>query len=84
MTRGGKWVSVVLLASPAAVAIGVSGKNLANQTPTTPVSTGKAELAEVQVEVGLSSLARVQVIHGLSLSEEVALEDPTGPKKKES
>ncbi len=63
--------------------------------PASPVKTGKpkgtpapdawkAWFEERQVEVGLASLTRVQVLAGLAPGEEVALEDPTRPKKKES
>ncbi|MFN3413934.1 MAG: efflux RND transporter periplasmic adaptor subunit [Thermoanaerobaculum sp.] len=36
------------------------------------------------VETGIASLSRVHVVSGLSAGDEVALEDPTRPKKKES
>lgn len=36
------------------------------------------------VETGIASLSRVHVVSGLTAGEEVALEDPTRPKKKES
>lgn len=44
----------------------------------------KAWFEEREVELGLASLTRVQVVGGLSAGEEVALEDPTRPRKKES
>ncbi|MGC8917414.1 MAG: efflux RND transporter periplasmic adaptor subunit [Thermoanaerobaculum sp.] len=44
----------------------------------------KAWFEERVVETGIASLSRVQVLSGLVAGEEVALEDPTRPKKKES
>jgi HlyD family secretion protein len=44
----------------------------------------KAWFEERKVETGLASLTRVQILSGLAPGEQVALEDPTKPKKKES
>lgn len=44
----------------------------------------KAWFEERVVATGIASLSRVQVLSGLTAGEEVALEDPTRPRKKES
>jgi HlyD family secretion protein len=43
----------------------------------------KQRFEERKVETGIASLAKVQVTSGLIAGEQVALEDPTKPKKKE-
>jgi HlyD family secretion protein len=48
-----------------------------------PREAWKQRFEERKVETGIASLAQVQVISGLVAGEEVALEDPTKPKKKE-
>jgi len=53
--------------------------------PKTPAQEAwKQWFAEREVQVGLASLTRIQVLSGLQEGEEVALEDPTRPKKKEA
>lgn len=44
----------------------------------------KSWFEERVVATGIASLSRVQVVSGLAAGDEVALEDPTKPKKKES
>lgn len=51
MTKAGKWVVTVSLVGAAAAAVGVKRSGHTNQPPANPVPTGKAELADVQVEV---------------------------------
>ena len=48
-----------------------------------PRDAWKKVFEERKVETGISSLSHTQVIAGLKEGEEVALEDPTKPKKKE-
>ncbi len=48
-----------------------------------PREAWKRVFDERKVETGLASLAQVEIISGLVAGEEVALEDPTRPKKKE-
>ena len=43
----------------------------------------KQRFEERKVETGIASLAKVQITSGLVAGEQVALEDPTKPKKKE-
>lgn len=49
-----------------------------------PREAWKQRFEERRVETGLASLAKVQIVAGLISDEEVALEDPTRLKKKES
>lgn len=49
-----------------------------------PREAWKQRFEERKVETGLASLARVQVVAGLTSGEEVALDDPTKLKKRES
>jgi HlyD family secretion protein len=56
-----------------------------DMAPKTPAQEAwKQWFAEREVQVGLASLTRIQVLSGLQEGEEVALEDPTRPKKKEA
>jgi hypothetical protein len=48
-----------------------------------PRDVWKQRFEERKVETGLSSLSQTQIVAGLKAGEEVALEDPTKPKKKE-
>jgi HlyD family secretion protein len=48
-----------------------------------PRDAWKQKFEERKVESGLSSLSHTQIVAGLKEGEEVALEDPTKPKKKE-
>ncbi len=48
-----------------------------------PRDAWKLVFEERKVETGLASMSLVQVVAGLAAGEEVALEDPTRPKKKE-
>lgn len=48
-----------------------------------PREAWKRTFAERKVETGLASLSTVQILTGLASGEEVSLEDPTRPKKKE-
>jgi HlyD family secretion protein len=48
-----------------------------------PRDAWKKVFEERKVETGLSSLSHTQIVAGLKAGEEVALEDPTKPKKKE-
>jgi HlyD family secretion protein len=57
-------------------------KAKAKATPD-PRDAWKKVFEERKVETGLSSISQTQVVAGLKVGEEVALEDPTKPKKKE-
>jgi HlyD family secretion protein len=48
-----------------------------------PREAWKENFTERKVETGLASLSKVQIVAGLVEAEEVSLEDPTKPKKKE-
>jgi hypothetical protein len=48
-----------------------------------PRDAWKQTFEERKVETGLSSMSHTQIVAGLKEGEEVALEDPTKPKKKE-
>jgi HlyD family secretion protein len=60
------------------------GKQPAPKATPDPRDAWKKSFEERKVETGLASLAKVQVISGLVAGEEIALEDPTKTKKKES
>ncbi|HNX48720.1 MAG TPA: efflux RND transporter periplasmic adaptor subunit [Thermoanaerobaculaceae bacterium] len=60
------------------------GKQPAPKATPDPRDAWKQRFEERKVETGLASLAKVQVISGLVAGEEIALEDPTKTKKKES
>jgi HlyD family secretion protein len=49
-----------------------------------PREAWKQSFEERKIETGLASLAQLEVVSGLHQGDEVALEDPTKPKKKES
>jgi HlyD family secretion protein len=59
------------------------GKPAPKATPD-PREAWKQVFEERKVETGLASLAQIEVTSGLNPGDEVALEDPTKPKKKES
>jgi HlyD family secretion protein len=59
-----------------------AGKAAPKATPD-PREAWKKIFEERKVESGLSSLSHTQIVAGLKEGEEVALEDPTKPKKKE-
>jgi HlyD family secretion protein len=76
---------VVYVRKPAAGA--EKGKAKANDgqpraTPN-PRDAWKATFEERRVVTGLASISHAQIVSGLDAGEEVALEDPTRPKKKE-
>jgi HlyD family secretion protein len=48
-----------------------------------PREAWKENFTERKVETGLASLSKVQIVNGLVEGEEVSLEDPTKPKKRE-
>ena len=58
------------------------GKAEPKATPD-PRDAWKKTFEERKVETGLSSMSHTQIVAGLKEGEEVALEDPTKPKKKE-
>ena len=64
---------------------GTAGKAAKAEPKATPDprDAWKKVFEERRVETGLSSLSHTQVVTGLKEGEEVALEDPTKPKKKE-
>ena len=57
--------------------------NEAKATPN-PRDAWKQVFEERKVETGIASLSRIQVMSGLVDGEEVALEDPSKPKKKDT
>ncbi|MEW6338302.1 MAG: efflux RND transporter periplasmic adaptor subunit [Acidobacteriota bacterium] len=59
------------------------GKAEPRPTPD-PRDAWKKHFEERTVETALASLSHVQIVSGLAENEEVALEDPTKPKKKEN
>jgi HlyD family secretion protein len=68
-----------------AVAAGASAKGEKPEPKATPDprDAWKRVFEERKVETGLSSMSHTQIVAGLKEGEEVALEDPTKPKKKE-
>ena len=60
-----------------------SGKSPAPKATPNPREAWKQRFEERKVETGIASLANVQIVSGLVAGEEVALEDPSKPKKKE-
>jgi len=66
----------------AEAAAGKAAKAEPKATPN-PREAWKKVFEERRVETGLSSLSHTQIVAGLKEGEEVALEDPTKPKKKE-
>ncbi len=69
---------VVYLKKPAP-----AGKQPAPKATPNPRDAWKLVFEERKVDTGLSSMSHVQVMAGLTAGQEVALEDPTRPKKKE-
>jgi multidrug efflux pump subunit AcrA (membrane-fusion protein) len=65
-----------------ALAVG-TGKPPAPKATPDPREAWKQRFEERKVETGIASLAKVQIVSGLVAGEEVALEDPSKPKKKE-
>ena len=59
------------------------GKAAAPKATPDPRDAWKQKFEERKVESGIASLAQVQIVSGLAIGDEVALEDPTRPKKKE-
>ncbi len=74
---------LVYVRKAAADAAGKAGSVQPKATPN-PREAWKQFFAERKVESGLASLSHVQIVSGLVEGEEVALEDPTRPKKKEN
>jgi HlyD family secretion protein len=66
-----------------AVPLSGDGKTAAPKATPDPRDAWKQKFEERKVESGIASLAQVQIISGLVVGDEVALEDPTRPKKKE-
>lgn len=60
-----------------------NGKAAEPKATPDPREAWKQKFEERKVESGIASLAQVQIVSGLKLGDEVALEDPTRPKKKE-
>jgi HlyD family secretion protein len=60
-----------------------NGKAAAPKATPDPREAWKQKFEERKVESGIASLAQVQIVSGLKIGDEVALEDPTRPKKKE-
>jgi hypothetical protein len=72
-------------AGPTATAEAAPAKTAKAEPKATPDprEAWKKVFEERKVETGLSSLSHTQIVAGLKEGEEVALEDPTKPKKKE-
>jgi HlyD family secretion protein len=71
-------------AKPAvAEAASAKGEKAEPKATPDPRDAWKKVFEERKVETGLSSMSQTQIIAGLKEGEEVALEDPTKPKKKE-
>jgi len=60
------------------------GKSPEPKATPNPRDAWKETFEERKVETGLSSISQAQIIAGLVAGDEVALEDPTKPKKKEN
>jgi len=60
-----------------------NGKAAAPKATPDPREAWKQRFEERKVESGIASLAQVQIVSGLAVGDEVAVEDPTRPKKKE-
>src|SRR5664280_242473 len=60
-----------------------NGKPPAPKATPDPREAWKQRFEERKIETGIASLAKVQIVSGLVAGEEVALEDPSKPKKKE-
>jgi HlyD family secretion protein len=63
---------------------GGKGKAAEPKATPNPRDAWKQHFVERKVETALASLSHVQIVSGLVANEEVALEDPTKPKKKEN
>ncbi|MGV8039560.1 MAG: efflux RND transporter periplasmic adaptor subunit [Thermoanaerobaculaceae bacterium] len=74
----------VVYVRKAATPESAGGKKPEPKATPDPREAWKQRFDERKVETGLASLAKVQVVAGLTSGEEVALEDPTKLKKKES
>jgi HlyD family secretion protein len=75
---GGKAAKAVV-----AEAASAKGEKAEPKATPDPRDAWKKVFEERKVETGLSSMSQTQIIAGLKEGEEVALEDPTKPKKKE-
>jgi HlyD family secretion protein len=64
-------------------AVASKGDKAESKATPDPRDAWKKTFEERKVETGLSSMSHTQVVAGLKEGEEVALEDPTKPKKKE-
>jgi HlyD family secretion protein len=64
-------------------AVAVGAKAPAPKATPNPRDAWKQHFEERKVDTGLASLSKVQIVAGLVNGEQVALEDPTRPKKKE-
>jgi HlyD family secretion protein len=73
----------VVYVRKAASDLGAKEKPAPKATPD-PREAWKQSFEERKVETGLASLAQIEVVSGLHVGDEVALEDPTKPKRKES
>jgi HlyD family secretion protein len=77
-TKGGKEKVAAQTAGEANKAAAADPKATPN-----PRDAWKQFFEERKVETALASLSQVQIVSGLAAGDEVALEDPTRPKKKE-
>ena len=59
------------------------GRKAAPKATPNPKDAWKQFFVERPVVTGLSSISQTQIVEGLAADEQVALEDPTKPKKKE-
>jgi HlyD family secretion protein len=75
---GGKAAKAVV-----AEAASAKGEKAEPKATPDPRDAWKKVFEERKVETGLSSMSQTQIVAGLKEGEEVALEDPTKPKKKE-
>jgi len=82
--KGGEAKGAKTAVAEAATAKGEKAEPKATPKATPdPRDAWKQKFEERKVESGLSSLSHTQIVAGLKEGEEVALEDPTKPKKKE-
>jgi multidrug efflux pump subunit AcrA (membrane-fusion protein) len=61
-----------------------SGKEPEPKPTPDPRDAWKKHFEERKVETGIASLSHIEILGGLNDGDEVALEDPTRPKKKEN
>ena len=61
-----------------------AGKEPQTKPTPDPRDAWKKHFEERSVETGIASLSHIQILAGLTEGDEVALEDPTRPKKKEN